>query len=272
MSYMNGLSGYIPVKNNFDLEYCAQLGVESLLPVCNEVIIGDAGSTDNTRQFFEDWAKRDARVRVVDCVLQKLPTPDEVERDDPNRPPGNPVMLVDWLNQIRQHCRFNTQITLDADEVLDPASYPEVRNAVSDQIPRSFKRLNFWKSPQWEAPHGTVCGEVVVRMGPTTLKMHSDEPTPEGEPEIRRIAIAADNGMILHLGFLRRQDAFLRKSRIVQAMIHNCYDSRLRQAERTGEPWFEVAPFPADKPLIPCTKKCPDYVNAWLLERGYTPN
>jgi hypothetical protein len=267
-----GLSGYVPVRDNFALDYCAQLSVQSLLPICDEVIIGDAGSTDNTLEFFRDWQITEPKIRIVHCVLPPLPKPDEVERDDPNRPPGNPVMLIHWLNEIRAHCRFSMQITLDADEVLDPCSYPEIKQAMADETPRWIKRLNLWKSPQWEAPHGTVCGENVVRMGPTSMEMHSDEPCPQGEPEIRRLAINGDNMLIVHLGFLRRQEAFLKKSRVVQAMIHNTYDPRLKEAEVTGQSWVDLSPFPPNKPLIPCNKRFAPYVNDWLRERGYEVN
>lgn len=267
-----GLSGYIPVRDNFALDYCAQLGVKSLLPICDEVIIGDAGSTDNTLDFFRDWSLTEPKIRIIHCVLPPLPRPDQVEADDPNRPPGDPVMLIGWLNQIRAHCRFEWQITLDADEVLNPKSYSWIKMAIQDGFPCWIKRANFWRSPQWEAPHGTVCGENVVRLAPTRMEMHSDEPCPGGEPEIRSKAVNGDNMEIWHFGFLRRQEAFLKKSRVVQAMIHNTYDNRLRQAERTGESWVDLSPFPENKPLLPRTDKFPDYVNTWLIERRHQLN
>ena len=104
------------------------------------------------------------------------------------------------------------------------------------------------------------------------MEMHSDEPCFEGEPEIRRKAVNGDGMRIWHFGFLRRQEAFLKKSRVVQAMIHNTYDNRLRQAEQTGESWVDLSPFPENKPLIARTDKFPEYVNRWLLERGHELN
>lgn len=86
MSLARGLSGYLPIKDNFSLDYCAHLGVKSLLPVCDEVIIVDAGSTDGTVEFFEDWSKVEPKIRVIHYDLPRLPTPEEVERDDLSRP------------------------------------------------------------------------------------------------------------------------------------------------------------------------------------------
>jgi len=267
-----GLSGYIPIKNNFELDYCAQLGVRSLLPVCDEVIVVDAGSTDKTLPFFEEWAQWEPKLRIVHYEIPRLPTPEEVERDDLTRPPGNPVMLIPWLEAGRKACRYSWQITLDGDEVLDEGSYPYIKPAIEYGYPCWMNRVNLWKSPQSEAPHGTVCGERVVRLAPTRMEMCSDEPRPEGEPEIRRTAVNGDNMAIIHLGFLRKQPEFLKKSRVMQGWLMNTYDSRLRQAEQTGESWVALSPFPEGKPLIPCNRKFAPYVNEWLTERRHTLN
>lgn len=273
MSLYHGLSGFVPIRNGIDLDYCFEEAIRSLLPVCDEVIACDAESTDGTGSRLEAWAQAEPKLRIIRYPWPELPSPDQVERDDLTRPAGNPRMLIKWLNFAREECRFDTQITLDADEVLDPRAYNEVRNAINDRIPRWFRRINFWGSPNWEAPHGTVCGEKVVKMGPTVMETCSDEPRPEGEPEIRRLAIDGPNLVVWHLGFLREQKAFLRKSRVMQAALHNCYDPRLRDAEKTGRDWWDCSPFPADKPLLPINEwsAFPDYVKTWLERRGHRP-
>lgn len=269
----HGLSGFVPIRNGISLDYCFREAIQSLLPICDEVIACDSDSTDGTSWALKQWAELEPKLRVINYPWPRLPTPDEVERDDLARPPGNPRMLITWLNFAREHCKFDTQITLDADEVIDPRAYPGIKTAVEDRIPRWFRRINFWGSPNWEAPHGTVCGERVVKMGPTTMETCSDEPRPEGEPEIRRLAQDGPNLVVWHLGFLREQKAFLRKSRVMQGALHNCYDPRLREAEKTGKPWVECSPFPEGKPLIPVNEwsAFPPYVKDWLLARGHFP-
>ena len=270
---IHGLSGFVPVRNGILLDYCFEEAIKSLLPVCDEVIACDSDSTDGTRELLDGWSLVEPKLRVINYPWPVFPSPDEVEADLLTRPAGNPRMLIAWLNFCREHCRFDTQITLDADEVLDPRGHLEVKNAVNDRLPRWFRRINFWGTPAWEAPHGTVCGERVVKMGPTAYETCSDEPRPEGEPEIRRLAIDGPNLTVFHLGFLRKQNAFLLKSRVMQAALHNCYDPRLREAEKTGKPWFECSPFPADKPLLPVNEWAafPDYVKDWLRARGFGP-
>lgn len=268
---LHGLTGIVPVRNGVSLDYCFEEAIKSLLPVCHEVIACDSDSSDGTRDKLDDWALAEPKLRVINYPWPLLPSPDQVQADQLDRPAGNPRMLIRWINFAREHCRFDTQINLDADEVLDPRSHQEVRNAVADRIPRWFRRINFWGTPNWEAPHGTVCGEKVVKMGPSHMEACSDEPRPEGEPEIRRLAIDGANLTIFHLGFLRHQDAFLRKSRVMQAALHNCYDPRLREAEKTGRNWVDCSPFPEGKPLLPVNEWAyfPDYVKAWLKARGH---
>lgn len=267
----HGLSAYIPVLNPTRLDYSWRESATSLLGVADELIFIDAGSDDGSLEEMRQWANIDSRVRIIHYDLPRLPTWEEVDRDDLTRPKGDPRMLIHWLNYARQFCDFDHQISLDADEVLDPKGYPEIRKAVEDGIPRWFNRVNFWGDPFHEAPHGTVCGERVAKLGPTRYEMVSDEPRPEGEPEMRKLAINGQHLKIFHLGFLRRPDAFLRKSRVVQAMIHNCYDPRLREAEQTGKSWVELSPFPKGKELLAYPHHdWPPYVNDWLKERGYS--
>lgn len=268
---IHGLSGYIPIRDGNSLDYSWREAAQSLLPVCDELILCDSDSTDGTRQDMDEWARQNEKIRVINYPWPRLPTPDEVERDDPHRPKGDPRMLIAWLNFCRAACLYDHQITLDADEVLSERAYPEVRQAVADSEPRWFNRINFWGDPFHEAPHGTVCGECVVKIGPTDLEMCSDEPRPEGEPKIRQLAIRGSTNLkIFHLGFLRRQGPFLKKSRVMQGALHNCFDPRLREAERTGESWVKLSPFPADKPMLEYPHRdWPPYVTAWLQQRGY---
>lgn len=252
-----GLSGYVPVRNGLRLDYCFRLAVESLLPVCNEVVICDSDSDDGTREAADEWAARDLKVRVAN-----YPWPSPV---------GDVWMLKKWLNHARGHLRYDMQITLDADEVLHPGSYPEIRHAVAVRHCRYFRRMNFWKSPDWLVPDGQVCGRDVIRLGPTEYTMVSDnaERDPEGVLPIRSRATKHPHLLIWHLGFLRRQDAFIAKSRVMHSALLNTFDPKLAEAERTGQPWYTLSN--ANLKLERFTGTHPEIVKAWLRERGYDP-
>ena len=249
-----GLSGYIPVRNGNSLDYCWQLGVSSLLPVCDEVIISDAGSTDGTKEEALAWAGREKKIRVVDYQWQN--------------PVGDPRMLPTWLNDIRRnHCRFDTQITLDADEVLCPKSYPEVKRGSQQYKCFVFRRLNFWRDAHHMVPPGKVCGDFVVRQGPTELEMVSDG-FYDADLPIKVRAIHHPSLRIFHLGFLRKEAAFFAKSKVMHRALHNTYDERLARAEAEKRPWvIENTDWP--EPLIYYSGDYPPGVAEWLVERGH---
>lgn len=272
---LHGLSGIIPARNCISLDYCVDEAILSMIPVCDEIVVCDSDSDDGTRQLLDDWANREDKIKVINWPWPRFPTPDEVERDDLTRPKGDARMLIAWINHAREQCSYDMVCQLDADEVFDPRGYKRMRQAVDELTPVWFKRANLWGNPKmgiFEAPHGTVCGERVVRISPQDIELCSDEPRPEGEPECRKRAIddMGDTLMVFHLGFLREQEKFLKKSRVMQAALMNCYDPRLRQAEKTGESWVELSPFPADKPLLGFNaSQLPGFAKEWLRKRNF---
>lgn len=266
-----GLSAYLPVRNGQKLDYCWQAAAESLLPICDELILCDSDSTDGTREMMDAWSAREPKIRVLNRPWPVFPTFDQWRTSDETRPPSDPLLLVKWLNWIRAHCRFDMQLTTDADEVLDPRGYPAIREAVQEHGCRWFKRLNFWKDSQHLVPDGHVCGTNVARLGPTELEMVSDEPRPDGEPEIRKRAQFDDSLRFFHYGFLRRQESFFEKAKVMHLALHNTYDPRLVESENTGQPWYELSKWPDSIPLVTYggDNYHPPMALSWLRERGY---
>lgn len=264
-----GLSAYLPVRNGFALDYCWVEAAQSLLPVCDELILCDSDSTDRTRMVMDEWAKIEPKIRVLNRPWPTLPTFDQW-KVDAVRPPSDALMLPKWLNWIREQCHYDMQLTTDADEILDPRGYPAIREAVKERGCRWFKRLNFWQDAQHLVPDGHVCGTNVVRLGPTELPMCSDEPHYEGEPQIRQRALFEDSLRFFHYGFLRRPAAFFEKAKVMHLALHNSYDPRLLEAERTGQPWYQLSKWPDEIALVTYSEGYhPPYAQAWLRERGY---
>lgn len=251
----HALTGMIPVRNGNSLDYCWQQAVESLLPVCEHVIIGNSDSDDGTREEAEAMAAKDPRISVVNTPW-------------PN-PKGDPWFLKKWLNAIREHVKTAMQISLDADEVLHPSSYDEIQRATIDGGSRTFRRHNFWKSPTLLVPEGEVCGRFVVRMGRSEYAMVSDNCEASPEPElIRKHARHHPSLQICHYGFLRNPAAFFAKSKVMQQAVCGSYDSRLVEAERTGQPWYTLSN--GHLKLEPYTGTHPPLMLPWLRERGYS--
>lgn len=255
MTLKRGLSGYIPVRNGIRLDYCAQLVVESMLPVCDEVVVCDSDSDDGTREYFDALALVEPKIRVIN-----YPWPDPVK---------DVWMLQKWNDFTRKQIGYDMQLSMDADEVIHPDSYPEIRRAVAERGCRWFRRLHFWKDAKHLLPDGQVCGRMVGRLGPTELMMPSDnaEAHPGGEPELRKRAAYHPKLLIWHMGFLRKPEAFFEKSKVMQRAMMDAYDPKLAEAERTGQPWYNLSN--ADLALETYNGTHPEIVRPWLLERGY---
>lgn len=250
------ISGYIAVRDGVELDFCFIEAIKSLIPICDEVLVADFGSRDDTIEQVKKIG--DSRVRII------------------TRPRTEIVRDLHWwtdiLNWARSQLSYDYQMTLDADEVLSEKAYPLIREAAKSERCLWFNRWNFWSDAQHLAPAGRVCGEAVVRAGPSHLFMCSDEPYPNGEPEIRKLAGNRNNIpnelSVFHYGFLRKQEALIQKCEInLQAFFGASQDERLIRAQAEGRPWQELCPF--DRPLQDYHGEHPLVAHEWLRERGY---
>lgn len=253
------LGGYVCVRNGNDLDYCWGLAIQSLLPVCDEVFLVDAESTDGTLEAAQRLADREPKLKVVSVPWEK--------------PIGDKDWWVKFLNKGRSFLSTDLQITLDADEVLsnDPTCHAAIRDAVADGRPRKFDRINFWRDCRSTIPPGKAIGKWVVRMGDSKFHMPSDEGHSLGELPIIDQAIFDPRLVILHLGFLRKREKFFKKAKVVLAAFfgENGYDPRLAKLEESGEALHEVQGVDWTDSLVPWSGHIPDAVQLWLAERGH---
>ena len=251
-----GLTGIIPVRNGDELDYCWRLSLESMVPVCQEVIISDGGSTDGTLEAAQKIADNSGgRIRCV-----QWPWPE---------PRGDHWFLQKWLVWTQEKASYDMVCHLDADEVYDPGSFPKMREAVHKRESLWFHRINLWRDPQHEAPHNTVCSQSVVYLNCCEDKLLSDNIYPGGnDPEHKVNAKTHDSLRIWHLGFLRDKKKFLAKARCEQLYLINTFDPRLAECEVTGEDWVEKTMWP-DRPLIEHGIELPLIIKPWLEARGH---
>lgn len=245
-----GLSGYVMSRNCLSLDYCVELSVQSMLPICDEVLVCDSDSTDGTREILDKWAAVEPKLRIINW-----PWPNPV---------GDTFFLVKWINFAREHLNYSMQLNVEADEVLSPTSFPAIKQAVTEQGSRMFRRHNFWRDAWHVTPPGVYCGHQVGRLGPTNLWMPSDAPDPHGPQTLLSNATWDDRLEIFHYGALRKPEAFCAKSRVMQGAIFNCLDSRIADAESRGVDWEPLC----QTELLPWRGKHPEIAMKWLIERG----
>jgi len=262
------LGGNVCVRNGNSLDYCWKEAVQSLLPICDVVVICDGCSDDGTQEEIRKWTEREPKIRL--CVY---PWPN---------PKGDVDFWTTWLNFCRSHIKADFHIQLDADEVLSEASYEEIetlkqRLAPSQRFAAWCNRYNFWRDAQHLVPHGVCCGHRVVRLAPQDVWLPSDGPHPKGA-EVVQMAVASSIE-IFHYGFLRERSAFFNKAKALHSYFFGTYDSRLTAAEeRTriliaeNKPgnWMDHCDMEWLDKLIPFTANHPKIIIPWLKQRGYS--
>lgn len=235
-------------------DYCLIPCVQSLLGVCDEVVIGYSSSTDDTEHFIRDFADRDSRIRV-----------EHVEADF-STSAGGAQWMIDWMDGIRRKLRGEYQIQLDCDEVLADWSYPRVRYAAERGESIVCNRLNFWGRLNRITPHGYFCGNRIIRAAPSGFTLASDFPV---DLPVLDHAVETDVD-IFHYCTLRNQAAFMKKSKEFHKVLIGKYDTRIDEAFLSNAPhWSDWFTFP--KPFIDYPGKHPAIAHQWLRERGYDP-
>lgn len=252
------ISGYTCVRNAIDLDYCVDLTIRSLLPVCSEVVVGVKESTDGTLGLIEGL--RDMYGDKIRIIKQPW-----------DSPINDKTWWTRWINETREHLRFPVQLMLDADEVLsdDPQCHDTIRYLAERGMGSWFTRLNFVKDAWHLIPEGHCIGHMVARLGPRDLWMPSDEPHPEGEPEIRIYSSMPPPKCmnIFHYGFLRSRESLYRKFNTTSMIWFGETDKRLDPYRETRSPnWFMCGGW--GNLITPYSGQHPKIAGQWLRERG----
>lgn len=252
---MPTLGGAVCIRNGEELDFCWKEAVESLLPVCDEVVICDGESTDGTQEEARAWAANNPKIKI--CVW---PWPD---------PKGYIRFWVDWLNHARQHLTTDWHFQLDADEVLHERSHAEVREFIKTPNRSAIvTRYNFWVDHRHLIPNGYCCGKYVTRIAPTNLWMSSDGQSAGGE---QVASMGVSTGIeIFHYGFIRKNDEFLKKERLLQMYFFNTFDQRLANSEKRGLQWATQPDVQFPVPLDDYHGTHPKCAHQWLKDRNFT--
>lgn len=249
------LSGLVVTRNHLTLDYMPVQSALSLAPICDEVIVSDMESDDGSWENLQESLSTNNKI-----VLKQQPW---------NKPHNDPGWWVGALNFARLDLDSGDWLLqLDADEILGPESFSNIKVAMEDNIPGLFRRYTFWRDPQHLVPYNKCCGELVARLGPTNLYLPSDEPTPAQRPSIRDNAELRSGFHIYHYGMIRNPEAFVRKSKVVQNCFFGSVDPRIAVAQETHPKWHDFDFFNGD-PLRDFSGNHPDIAVKWLLNRGY---
>lgn len=261
------IGGNVSVRNGTQLDYCWKEAVESILPVCDSVVVCDGCSDDGTWEEIQAWAHRDPRIKP----LQYAWPPASIATSD---------FWVDWLNYTREHVREDFHLQLDADEVLCPTAIPTLKHYKAtlnkgDRISLHAERLNFWRDSRHLAPHGKLCGNRVIRFAPSDVWLPSDAPHPKADAAVGMVRDPDETIYIFHYGFLRKREAFFEKAARCRyyfcgTQFINREDPRISEVRGKAGNWMkEISGIEWSNQLLRCNRKHPKNMVPWLKERGY---
>lgn len=256
------LGGNVCVRNGIELDYNFSETIQSLLPVCDEIVVADGESTDGTREVLDEMAKNEPKIRVV-----------TYRWDNPHNVPD---FWINWLNFCREQIKCDWHLQLDADEILFDTCYDWIRDIKKrtqpeDKIAYWAHRWNWFKDPYHLIPHGFCCGFRVCRLAPRSIFMPSDGPHPRAQELIKYAQTSPLE--IGHCGFLRKSPAFIKKNKALLGYFFGGKDERIEAAANFDGPWYNMPGICGgwESNLNTYSGTHPPVIHQWLKDRGHLP-
>ncbi len=246
------LGGSMFIHNSIEFDYCVAESIQSLLDVCDEVSVVDAGSTDGTRAYLDELAKTTPKLRITSAPW--TPTP------------GNGFKwLIKLANLAREQLTTEYHFSLQADEVLHVEDYDEIREFSNRGTDVGFiRRLNFWKDAQHWCHVG---GRDLCRIAPIEVGNVQGDGNLDNNAPGRVIYTGID---VYHYGALRHLEPLRKKTAEQEFNVWgvdpmNLPDSGTSLLSKSRKEWDDFY----DKDLLPFEGTHPPIMKNWLTERGY---
>ena len=256
---MTSLGGSIFVRNAVKFDYCIREAVESLVPLCDEVVVLDCQSEDDTMDILQELEAKHGNVRVYDGGEWECAP--------------NFERLALLANQAKEFLRTKWHFMLQADEVLHEDSYPRVREALALAGPGNktwmVKRFNLYPDFDHYVKENSKrkpCNDYPLRLGRRDIPAVGDA---EGLFLVGFNPKWRDLIHIFHYGYVRRRDLILDKAIDMQSWFHGPNsqpDPRCVEMKKTTG-FFrpeEIIPMSECKPL---TMSHPKVALEWVQER-----
>lgn len=255
---MTALGGSIFTYNVDNFDYCYREAIQSLIVLCDEVVVMDCGSTDGTLATLRQIAAHEPKVRLVEGALWDC------------APKHHRLAVL--ANQAKSYLTTPWHFMLQADEVLHENSCQAVRNAIGS--PNGFetffcRRWNLFGDFDHYislASNHKPCSDAVVRLGRTRVDAIGDAESLNQEKPTNKFLDAID---IFHYGLVRKSSALIEKSLDMQTWFHGGYehaDHRIKKmkAEGTFDPFALIA----RSELAQLQRPHPVYMKDWMAARA----
>ena len=154
------LGGSVFARNAIKYDYCIIEAIESLLPVCDKVVVLECNSEDETALMLK---KRYSTSLKVNLILGQ----EWNVAKDYNR-------LTILANEARKMLHTDWHFMIQADEVLHESSYPYILDAIANEESNSFRcrRYNMFGNLDHYIDFNSErkpCGDNIVRLARTNI-------------------------------------------------------------------------------------------------------
>lgn len=254
---MATIGGSIFIRNAIQYDYCVIPAIESLLPLCSEIVVLDCQSDDGTTEMLIEFAKKHPKIKLF--VGEQWDCAPNYERLSKLANKAISLLSTDW------------HIMMQGDEVLHEDSIPVIQRAIN--LPNSFRgfmcrRINLFRDVnsqlRFDLPtERKPCSDQVIRIGKIKTRAMGDAESLSANPcgDIFR-----DEIVIFHYGFVRRN--IIEKVIAMQTWFHGPGsepDPRIVVMKSDGI--FRSEVFFNDDEIIPITRAHPKVAGEWVRER-----
>lgn len=254
------ISGFSFVRNGDLLGYPFIESLQSLLPICDEVIVAVGKSDDSTHQKIKSLSDN---IRIIETIW-----------DDTKRLHGS--ILAEQTDIALSHCRGDWCLYLQADEVLHENDYRLIRQKMSQLNDDShveallFRWHHFYGSYQYtgvgrqwyrrEIRAFKNSGNVISWRDAQGFRTKDDDGT------VRKLRARQTNARIFHYGWVRHPRIQQAKQHAFQRLYHNdeWIQHNIPDVEEFEYGCYEVAAYEGSHPQV--------MVNRILHDSQWTKN
>lgn len=259
---MHKLGASLFIHNGLKYDYCLKESILSVLELCDEVVVLEADSEDNTIGLLHAMSKEYPKLKVYDHGIWECAT--DFKR------------LSILANQARELLSSEWHFMIQADEVLHESSFDTIKKLISndDGFDRyGCRRINLFKDfdhyirfdlEQSRKP----CNDTIIRLGKKEVETYSDAESlvPGGRLSNKYI----EDLLIFHYGMVRKRDVALDKAISMQGWFFADMDGigvdkrLIEQKEKYGV--FKPEEFFQDADLAKLRWGHPKFAVEWVRE------
>jgi len=119
------LSGCVFIKDAFTGAFCLFESMYQLLPLCDEFVVMDLGSTDGTAEALDTIARHNPKVRLVHSTFYE----------------NDAAVFAKLANDVISECKYDTVLYYQSDEIWHENLVNLTRQAIAD----GHNDLAFWR-------------------------------------------------------------------------------------------------------------------------------